>query len=146
MELMVSIGILATAILLIVGVFTFLFSSSQKSRDLTAGAIAAESFLQEWIEGYMSDADTWSGILRDLGKKSGKFTVKTSTSSMNHTNFTYSIYSENLNSLLGTDKPLIKLTIVCQWWDNNSALPGVTRQGYGQLSVELSRLIYDGDY
>jgi prepilin-type N-terminal cleavage/methylation domain-containing protein len=48
-ELMVAVFILSSALLLIIGMFTFLFNASKKGVDLTAGTAAAERYMEEWL-------------------------------------------------------------------------------------------------
>jgi len=48
-ELMVAVFIMSSALLLIIGMFTFLFNSSKKGVDLTAGTAAAERIMEEWL-------------------------------------------------------------------------------------------------
>ncbi|MHC9544421.1 MAG: prepilin-type N-terminal cleavage/methylation domain-containing protein [Vulcanimicrobiota bacterium] len=54
-ELMVAIFILSSSLLLIIGLFTFLFNSSRKGIDLTAGVAAAELMMEEYLYRGASD-------------------------------------------------------------------------------------------
>jgi prepilin-type N-terminal cleavage/methylation domain-containing protein len=48
-ELMVAVFILSSSLLLIIGMFTFLFNSSKKGVDITAGTAAGEMILEEYL-------------------------------------------------------------------------------------------------
>lgn len=151
MELMISVGILATAILLVTGVYLFLFRASQKSVDLTAGTVVAESILKEWQQRLSYDVAT-STAFRNSTYATDTL-IDSSTKSLNNAVFTYNLYAMDVNSLLGLSTtpnppppPIRRLRIVCSWWDNGRGLPGTDR-GLGLLTVELNRMVmYDANY
>ncbi|GEM_PF-1101738 len=65
-ELMVAIFILSSSLLLILGLFTFLFNSSRKGIDLTAGVAAAELMMEEYL--YKNSEGASSIYYDTLGK------------------------------------------------------------------------------
>ncbi|MBM3460589.1 MAG: hypothetical protein FJX76_00620 [Armatimonadetes bacterium] len=148
MELIISVGILSTAILLVVGIFTFLFKASQKSVDMTAGTIVAESILQEYIYSLRTGGrlDKFMTATKDAADKDA---YASDVRHLNKTDFFYTLYVQDITALLPPEVPssqqLRKLRIVCNWWEQAGGLPGRARAGYGQLSVEVSRIIYEGD-
>jgi len=154
MELLISIGILSTALLLVVGVFTFLFRASQKSVDMTAGTIVAESILQEEVQKLTNDKGRLEAFL-EASYASETLWKPVTVKPLNQAEFFYCIYAQDASTLAGpapagssrtTPMKLKKLRLVCSWWDSGGGLPGRSRAGYGTISVELNRLIYDGDY
>jgi len=146
-----SIGILATAILLVTGVYLFLFRASQKSVDLTAGTVVAESILREYQQRLIYDPAT-STAFRNATYATDTV-IQTGSKSLNQAVFNYTIYVMDMNALLGlsstpTPAPpsLRRLRVVCSWWDAGRGLPGTDR-GLGLLTVELNRMVmYDANY
>jgi len=57
-ELMVAIFILSSSLLLIIGLFTFLFNSSRKGIDLTAGVAAGELIMEQYL--YIHESDIYN--------------------------------------------------------------------------------------
>lgn len=151
MELMISVGILSTAILLVTGVYLFLFRASQKSVDLTAGTVVAESILREYQQRLIYDPSTCSAFRNSTYATDTP--IQSGSKSLNQAVFNYTIYAMDMNSLLGLAStpnppppPLRRLRVVCSWWDSGRGLPGADR-GLGQLTVELNRMVmYDANY
>lgn len=148
MELMISVGILSVAILLVVGVFTFLFSASQKSVDLTAGTVIAQSIMQDTVNRCTYDADFRRTLFTNHGVYSAETVIQAGAKSYNGTDYSYSITVQELAALGSSSvNPMFSLGVTCWWWDSGGGLPGAMRQGYGKLSVELNRIIlYSADY
>ncbi|MCD4784384.1 MAG: type II secretion system GspH family protein [Candidatus Eremiobacteraeota bacterium] len=130
-ELMIAVSIIATALLLFIGVFFSMFKSSQKGVDLTAGIVVAESALSE----YLYDRQEMSGGLStNLVDNVGS--PITGTTTLNKTIFTYEITCQDV----GTGN-LKKIDVVVWWWQD-TALKKEFKSGYGKLNVSISRLIY----
>lgn len=158
MELIVTIGIVATAILLVVGVFTYLFSASQKSVDLTAGTVVAESIMQDMVLKIMYDdktKETWYNA--DVaGAYSNQTTIESGIRSYNRAQFSYKIYltdcagldADGSNQPTGfVGSPMCVIAVAVTWWDQGGGVTGSARRGYGQLAVELTRfLLYSAGY
>jgi hypothetical protein len=162
-ELTISIGIIATSIILIVTLFSTMFKSSQHAVDLTAGTVVAESELDRYIyENEFFNAGTQAspsyqyGFGRFAGGSYNNFVVYSSTKSLNNVTFIFDIYSTDISS------EMVKLDIVVWWWQNvavtrptadftynETTATGasvqsdkqVTSPGAGVLRTELSRLV-----
>lgn len=61
-ELMVCIFIISSCLLLIIGLFTFLFNSSRKGLDLTAGISAGEMIMEEFLYNSKDELQTNGGL------------------------------------------------------------------------------------
>jgi prepilin-type N-terminal cleavage/methylation domain-containing protein len=143
-ELIVSIGILSAAVLLVIGVFTYLFNASQKSVDLTSGTVVAEKFLAAEAQQIISDPTTKANFY-DPTTVYQNTVLASNVVSMNHTEYSYTIYADDLNGM-GPPHQFKQLSIICTWFDDGGKQNGI-RQGMGLLKVELSRMmLYDADY
>lgn len=144
MELMVSMGIISTTLLMIMGVFMTVFRSSQKAVDMTAGTIFAESVLNREMRVIMTDA----------GKRSKFFNLNFSTTPyvegvdrLNNALFTYKMYASDIPmSSWRTDNKMKRVDVVVWWWAAGSETDTVTtgrdsRSGYGILRTEVSRIV-----
>lgn len=150
MELVVSIGIIATAMLLVIGVFMSLFMASEKSVDLTSGTVVAESVLQDYVNRIAYDPAVRENFYRDdcAGLYDSEMLAERGTRHFNQSDFTYSVYLLDAADWgsSGTD-PMCKISVVCTWWDSGTGVSGSTRHGYGLLQVELTRLVlFSGSY
>ena len=92
---MVSIGILATSLLLVVGIFMTVTRASQKSLDLTAGTIIAESVLTRELYSIMGDTDTRKSF---FDASDPRVPYSEGTERLNQTVFTYRIYASSVMS------------------------------------------------
>jgi prepilin-type N-terminal cleavage/methylation domain-containing protein len=147
MELIISVGIIATAILLVVGIFTFLFKASQKSVDLTAGTVVAESIMQNTVTRFIYDSSFRSSVMQNHSGYNNT-ELEQGTKSYNGAQFSYSIYATDLSQLgSSATNPMLSLSVICRWWDSGGGLAGSARSGYGQLAVELNRIVvYSADF
>ncbi len=137
MELLVSIGILATALLMVVGVFLTVTRASQKSLDLTAGTLVAQSVLSREIYGIMRDENSRRLFFqRDYQADP----LVRGTERLNQTVFTYLLYA---NTVMGAEvgNRVKKVDAVVWWWNEEAtSVPGA-RAGYGTLRSEVTRLV-----
>jgi len=151
MELVISVGIISTAILLVIGVFTFLFRASQKSVDLTAGTVVAESIMENELEQFIYNPTLRMAVMTNHASYNNTI-LESGTKSYNGSNFTYGIYVTDLSNMGSTSSitqnyPIISMNVVCSWWDSGGGLAGSARTGYGLLSVEMTRiLVYSADF
>ena len=152
-ELVITIGILSTSIIMVAGVFTYLFNASQKSVDTTAGAIAARAFLQQWTLQLASNIDPATKMPRALGAYSGQTSEQlydtSRTTTLNGTSFNYQLYVQDVTTALmptATGRTLMKLRVHCWWFDGGGNTPGIKRSEYGAVSVDLVRLMSNGDF
>jgi hypothetical protein len=142
---MLAIGLLATTILVVVGVYGFLFNASQKSVDYTAGTSVARSELEGQVRMIQTDPKVKTNF---YGSSYANETVIASgVYPLNQTNINWVIYAQDLGAVGGSSTyPLKKLRAVTSWWNSGNGLPAASRQGYGTLSVELTRIMMYGDF
>ncbi|MEW6282438.1 MAG: type II secretion system protein [Candidatus Eremiobacterota bacterium] len=141
LELLIAFSIIATALLLIIGVFTTILRGSQKTVDLTAGTILAESILDERIYYILNtapavDKDNFLNGLASPLLGSGSY--------MNDTVFSYAIYTTPVTFPgMGLGNRLVKADIIVWWWKPSGSATESAKatQGYGYLRSELSRLV-----
>lgn len=160
-ELMVSVGIMSITLLLVLAVFVGSTRASQKSVDLTAGIVVAESVLTREVYSIVNDAK-YSSIRNKLLK--GEGTVASGVKNLNNTTFIWELTSTKVvdDTSTATDNPfgvknsLLKLDAEVWWYktgagpdvDDNGIAAGKSsgmsgdnkRQGYGTLHCEMSRL------
>ncbi|MGV8122463.1 MAG: prepilin-type N-terminal cleavage/methylation domain-containing protein [Candidatus Xenobiia bacterium LiM19] len=105
-ELMVAIFILSSSLLLIIGLFTFLFNSSRKGIDLTAGVAAAELMMEEYL--YRGASDIYNST-------TGEFYAQ--DRAINGVNFHCEIV---VSSPVGN---LRKVDATVYWWVNADGSP-----------------------
>ncbi|MBQ7502175.1 type II secretion system protein [bacterium] len=161
-ELMVSVGIMSITLLLVLAVFVGSTRASQKSVDLTAGIVVAESVLTKEVYNIVNDSKYPANIRNKLLKGDGK-PVASGVKNLNNTTFIWELTSTKVvnDTSTATDNPfgvknsLLKLDAEV-WWYKTGAGPNVDengiaeggsgvsgdnkRQGYGTLHCEMSRL------
>ena len=137
MELLVAIGILATCLVMVVGVFLTVTRASQKSLDLTAGTIVAQSILSRELYGIMGSDAARSNFF------SGSYATDPfveGTERLNQAVFTYRIYATPV--MIGDmGNRVMQLNAVVWWWNDEGSAPSEGRAGYGYLRSELTRLV-----
>ena len=122
LELMVSVGIMSVTLLLVLAVFTGSMKASQKTTDLTAGVIVAETVLTKDIYNIVNQVEKEAdkGAFEKL-KKGG--IVASGIKNLNNTTFVWELNSTRIDStdsgtsVGGTtiDNQLVKLDVVV-WW------------------------------
>ncbi|MHB2017116.1 MAG: type II secretion system protein [Candidatus Xenobia bacterium] len=166
MELVVAVGIMGTAVLLIIGIFFTLFHISQKSVDKVAGFTIAESLLVQ--EAYQICGDP-SGA-NAFWQNTPANPLCAGTYQVNNASYFYRMYAADevlVNSgstpftgLYWNDpnnQPPInpinprRLDILLWWWDAGAGtsvtLTQASRQGYGIMHVQDSMLLWpSGSY
>ena len=167
LELMVSVGIMSVTLLLVLAVFTTSMRGSQKSTDLTAGVVVAESVLTKEVydivnskPGDGAKADAKTALMDGNGK-----VVASGIKNLNHTTFVWELKSTKVIpdgsvSGAGTTNNLLKLDATVWWGKTASIIPGDANEfvagkgadstsdnkrneavaGKGVLRCELSRL------
>ena len=149
LELMICISILATGIILSIGIFSALLKNSVKSGDRTTGAMEAESALTNEIH----------TILGSTGLKNNFFTNDAppgppinGTVLLSGTVYTYRINHQVLkDAVLGTpigsggsltNNKVAKTDVTVWWWTDD---PTHTRAGMGYQTARLTRFVnYNG--
>ena len=153
-----AIGILATSILLVVGVFGILITASQKVSDLTVGSVVADGLLSQQIYQLVS---TDSMRTRFFQATYGTPTViREGAHSLNTATYFYRIYCQDatFSSTLhctATDhapsnSTALKRLDVVVWWHADTQADGqppatittTSRPGMGTLYVFHSRLLW----
>ncbi len=143
-ELMVSMGIIATTLLMIMGVFMTVFKSSQKAVDMTAGTIFAESVMNKELRTIMSDS-TLRGRFFTLNYSINPYVE--GVERLNNALFTYKMYASDISMpSWRTDNKMKKVDVVVWWWAAGSEHDTVTtgrdsRSGYGILRTEVTRIV-----
>lgn len=134
-ELMIAVAIMASAIILVVGVFVAGMKATQKSADLTAGVIVGEFALQGYVQGiFDKNFDTL------IGNISGTYTL-------NNVIFAYQIDVTDVDVDNSKAPPVVKmknLVVTVSWWggDSNAARGAGDEVSFGMLKTSLSRMIY----
>ncbi len=122
LELMVSVGIMSVTLLLVLAVFTGSMKASQKTTDLTAGVIVAETVLTKDVYNIVNKVDKEADESAfDKLKKGG--VVASGIKNLNNTTFVWELSSSRVdNTDSGTpvggttiDNQLVKLDVVV-WW------------------------------
>lgn len=131
-ELVFAIGALAVAFLMIVALFLSLFKSSQKSLDLTTGTLVAESAMAQYLYGLQEQPGGLADNLKDNTANPFR-----GSSRLNQTEYYYEILCNDLGTA-----DLKKVSVRVWWWEENPDRKENPRQGYGKLSVEISRIVY----
>ncbi|MBI3929166.1 MAG: hypothetical protein HY319_26715 [Armatimonadetes bacterium] len=149
-ELVVSIFLVATALLLVIGVFLTVLRGVEKSADLTAGATVAESMLNFEIYRVLSDTSPFLTRNQFLTQDSPPIGPIEASFSLNNTVFTYRIYHQTVEDSAGAvlgagaaENRLKKVDIIVWWFTDN---PGTQRQGHGFLRTGLTRMVHQNIY
>lgn len=144
MELLVAFSIIATALLLIIGIFTNVIEASQKTVDLTAGTIQAEYLMDAEIYAIMNDTARRDYFFDNPAPMSGGTAYAMGTANtLNQTIFSYVLYSEQVGAPFNVPgNRLMKVDVIVWWWNPGAAGEFTkARQGYGYLRTQLTRLV-----
>ena len=141
LELMVSVGIMSVTLLLVLAVFTGSMKASQKTTDLTAGVIVAETVLTKDIYNIVNQVDKEAdkGAFENL-KKGG--VVASGIKNLNNTTFVWELNSTRIDStdsgtsVGGTtiDNQLVKLDVVV-WWGKSGSSVGEYSSENGDMKA-----------
>jgi prepilin-type N-terminal cleavage/methylation domain-containing protein len=136
-ELLVALGILATTLVMVVGVFLTVTRATQKSLDLTAGTVVAQSILSREIYEAMSH-DTSRRFF--FNKDYSNEPWVRGTERLNQTVFTYLLYANTVMNT-GVGNRVKKVDAVVWWWNEEAASVPGAKAGYGFLRSEVTRLV-----
>lgn len=143
-ELLISMSIIATALVFLIGVFTTGMRANRKSVDLTAGVLVAESIISQELYGILQD-DTKREVFFNNSTSSTTVPYVQGVRYNNNTKFTYKMFVSNVDSIgEGTDNAMKKIDVQVWWWNNEEATTEEEksfRAGYGIVSVGLTRLV-----
>lgn len=166
-ELMVSVGIMAITLLLVMAVFTTSMRAGQKSVDLAAGVLVAETVLTKDVYDIVhgkgdSVVDGSSATIRANLMDGNGDVVMSGIKDLNNTTFIWELKS---TKLAGVDldaniSDLLRLDVEVWWyktgsnvdaldngditgakaWGDNSERNNKSRAGFGVLHCSMSRL------
>ena len=158
-----AIGILATSILLVAGIFGTLITASQKSSDLTAGSVVADGLLSQEIYQIMGVDAVRNRFFQTA--YATPTVLREGAHGLNTARYFYRIYCQDVpfaTSLhcVATDQAPSNATVlkrldVVVWWNADApsgSLPPApittaSRPGMGALHVFHSRLLWpSGSY
>ncbi|MEW6280963.1 MAG: hypothetical protein AB1758_20285 [Candidatus Eremiobacterota bacterium] len=148
-ELMVSVGIVAVGILMVIGIFIGLLHQSQRSADRSAGTVVASSMLNQEIYQILNNTHPTVTKADFFDLDSPPEPPLQGTVNLNGTVFTYTVryqtVDDNTGSPLGDglNNARVKRTDVTVWWWTDTA--DTARKGYGYLRTQLTRLVNEGD-
>ena len=136
-EIVLTLGLMAVLLLVVVGVFTKLMMSSVKSTDLTTASTLAQTILEHAVR---QGPPEW-GIGGDFSTTGGRAEFYTHDTNIS-TKFVYQVKVDRATtppeSSMGT---LYNIKVIVNWWgeeaDRTSARPDL-----GRLSTELTRMVY----
>lgn len=142
-ELTISLGILATALVILTIFFISLYHAGDKSGNTATGTRAAETVLNQQLH------DIFHGTHPSLTKATffagDASPGVTGQLLLGATEFQYQMDYATVRSTAGGDlgaslsgNRLKSVTVKCWWW-------GEQRAGQGRLSVTLSRLVNEND-
>lgn len=130
-ELMVAIFIIASCLLLVIGVFVFLFSSMQKGIDITTGVATSHMIMSKWIYEHYGSLNA--------GLVDSKYEI------VNKVTYTYNIEVKACDA----DPKLMLVAMKVYWWDRYSrdahGAGEFFATGYGNFSTDISRYVYKGE-
>ena len=148
MELMVSVGIMSVTLLLVLAVFTGSMKASQKTTDLTAGVIVAETVLTKDVYNIMNQVKDESAgtTAKEHLEKGG--VVASGIKNLNNTTFVWELNSTKVDSsdsgssVGGTtiNNQLVKLDVVV-WWGKS----GAEVDSYSSQAGEMSTGEFKGE-
>ncbi len=137
MELMVSMGIISTTLLMIMGVFMTVFRSSQKAVDMTAGTIFAESVMNKELRVIMTDTNK-RGNFFNLNYSNTPYVE--GVERLNNSVFTYKMYATDISMPSWRTDNKMKRVEVVVWW-MGTGTENSSRDGYGTLRTEVTRIV-----
>jgi prepilin-type N-terminal cleavage/methylation domain-containing protein len=145
-ELMIAIFIISCVLLLMIGLFTLLFSTSKKGVDMTAGIAAAEKIMEEYL--YANDgAIKLLSFSLDSSGMGAPPKASSGTDSVNGVTFFYVIYVSRAKDVNTPKLRQVEETIY--WWVNpadaattNQTNVKAMARNYGMAKAKITRLIW----
>lgn len=134
MELLLSLGLIAVAILALMGMALVSVQARQKSFDTETAYQVAQNELQRIVDGALSD--TPAGLQAAFFEHSSSVPLESGTVTVGQTEFSFLVYVETLPFEAAPNR-LKKVDVEVWWWGEK---PG-ERQGMGRLSYRTSRLV-----
>lgn len=160
-ELIISIAVIGTSVILVVGAFIVLVKGTQKASDLTSGSVAADGLLSQEIYQIMCVDSVRIAYFKDTTSYRTPTLVRGGTYQLNNTLFLFKIYLQdiplsaaNLHNIQtdvnGRSTPLKRLDVVV-WWDDltsatqtqaNSMTMQQQARGSGMQQVHQMRVLW----
>jgi len=151
-EVVISVAIIAAAMLLIMGLFLTMFTASQKGVDITNGLLIANSVMNEFLYDKQGIGNMGNQLYNNLQDTSSPITGTTLERESGEYGFgkeftkkTVYTYEITCRQVSGTSDQSLKRVDVKVWWWQDPKKAGRAKTGYGELSVTVSRLVYTGD-
>ncbi len=129
-ELVLSIGLLAVIAVVVIGLFLRFTVSSTKSSDQTVALELANQLLDQYVD---ADPDFW-----DLKADQEFRTHDTETA----TEFSYRLDFRQLSNSDAQMGDLYRLDVYVSWWPDGGDRDKNQRRDYGQLHLNLSRVVF----
>lgn len=160
LELIVSIGIIGTSLILVVGIFTVLVSGSQKASDLTSGSVVADGIMSQTIYQVLANQ---TAFFRDASYSTPQV-FRGGTYQLNNTVYFYKLYctdasltGQQLTFYSNDDGQVLASCMrrfdLVVWWNDASAAAQTSTsslslnraaqgQGMGLQEVHQMRLVW----
>lgn len=140
-ELVLSVFILALALIFIIAVFTKMLAATSKGADMTVATYLAQSELDKMLNDPVRLRDivnnTTSSFLY-TGASNLAYTTDF-TDSLNRTTYYFQITAQPLINDAFTERQLYYVEANVYWWEES---PDAVREGLGRTHLRLSRLYY----
>ncbi|GMU56180.1 MAG: hypothetical protein AMXMBFR33_53260 [Candidatus Xenobia bacterium] len=136
-EVMLAVGLLALLVLTLAGLTLSAIRSNEKAARLDPATEVLESVLDESV--YQVTWDSPAGTRASFWGAAGTWQGPL-TRTVGGTRYEYTLYANNVPGFAAGNR-LKKLDIVLWWWDSRSS--GGTRQGYGKMQLEASRVVHE---
>lgn len=142
-ELVLSVFVLALALIFIIAVFTKMLAATSKGADMTAATYLAQSELDRMLNDPVRLRDivnnTTTSSFLYTGASNLAYTTDF-TDSLNRTTYYFQITARPLISdLSSTERQLYYVEANVYWWGES---PNAVREGLGKTYLKLSRLYY----
>ncbi|MGM9999292.1 MAG: prepilin-type N-terminal cleavage/methylation domain-containing protein [Candidatus Bruticola sp.] len=143
LELMVSVGIMSVTLLLVLAVFTGSMKASQKTTDLTAGVIVAETVLTKDVYNIVNKVSEEADLGAYDKLVGGGGVVASGIKNLNNTTFVWELTSNKVvDSGSGsgssgsevTKNDLVKLDVVI-WWGKSGDQVADYSSGSGDMKA-----------
>lgn len=140
-ELVLSVFILALALIFIIAVFTKMLAATSKGADMTVATYLAQSELDRMLNDPVRLRDIVNNTSGDLYAGAYNLAYTTDfTDSLNRTTYYFQITARPLISdPHTTERQLYYVEANVYWWGES---PDAVREGLGKTSLRLSRLYY----
>lgn len=132
LEILLAIGLIATAVLALMGLATTALNARQKSLDTETARQVARAEMGRVINSALEDRP--KGSRDHLFAHTGSAPLTAGKNKVGATEFDYAVY---VKPVIASSKPnrLVEVTVEVGWWG------GETRAGMGKLQYKISQLL-----